>query len=204
MYWCNAHSRNRNRNRKGDKPMADFPLHDEQSAPELARQHFPGIRDAMGFVPNVFRKLAEEPAALEAYLDLDQLLDQSVLTAPEKQVALLAASRVNLCHYCVAAHSGGAKKAGVDGAVIKALRDGRELPDAKLEAVRAFTERVVEDRGFVSEEALQAFLNVGYTPRHVIAVILAVTMKTLSNYTNHIAEPPLDEQLKPLAWQPAS
>ena len=26
-------------------------------------------------------------------------------------------------------------------------------------------------------------------------------MKTLSNYTNHVAETPLDEPFKPMAWE---
>jgi len=37
----------------------------------------------------------------------------------------------------------------------------------------------------------------------VLEVLLGVAMKTLSNYTNHIAETPLDAQLQPFAWEPA-
>lgn len=182
--------------------MTRFPLHDETTAPEAARPMFARVTGSMGFMPNVFRRLAEEPAALEAYLDIDRLLDGSALQAGEKQVVLLTASRVNGCDYCVAAHTGGSMKAGLDDATIKALRAGADLPDARLDALRRFTEEMVRERGFVSDTAMQDFLGAGYTPQHVLAVILAVAMKTISNYANHITKPPLDSQLESFAWSP--
>lgn len=182
--------------------MSKFPVHDETTAPQAAVPRFAQIKERMGFVPNVLRTLAEEPAALDAYLDIDRRLDESAFTPAEKQVALLTVSRVNRCDYCVAAHSAGAKKAGLDEASIQALRGGEPLPDEKLEALRVFTEHMVRERGFVSEDVLGAFLDAGYSTRHVLAVVMAISLKTLSNYTNHMAATPLDEPLRPLAWTP--
>jgi hypothetical protein len=36
----------------------------------------------------------------------------------------------------------------------------------------------------------------------VLEVILGVAMKTISNYSNHIAETPLDEAFAGAAWKP--
>ena len=49
---------------------------------------------------------------------------------------------------------------------------------------------------------LQKFLAAGYEPAQVFEVLVGVAMKTLSNYSNHIADTPLDTQLQPLAWEP--
>ena len=34
----------------------------------------------------------------------------------------------------------------------------------------------------------------------ILEVLVGVTMKTLSNYTNHIVDTPLDEQFAAFAW----
>ena len=58
--------------------------------------------------------------------------------------------------------------------------------------------------GFVSEEEKFAFLEAGYTKQNILEVLLVIGMKTLSNYTNHIAETPLDTAFEPAKWQKAA
>jgi alkylhydroperoxidase family enzyme len=77
------------------------------------------------------------------------------------------------------------------------------LADPALEAVRALTESIVAERGFVPEDQVDAFLAAGHTRRQVFDVILGVGVKTLSNYTNHIAHTPLDPAWAGQEWQPA-
>ena len=47
---------------------------------------------------------------------------------------------------------------------------------------------------------MAAFLNAGYTRTQVLEVVLGVGVKTLSNYTNHIADTPLDAAFAKAAW----
>lgn len=180
-----------------------FTLHDEDSAPEAARIHFEQAQQAFGFVPNLYRVMAEAPPLLEAYKTIGDLFDQTSLSPVERQVVLLSVSRVNGCEYCVAAHSGIARMQGADEAVVQAIREGRPVPDEKLEALRRFSEAVVLKRGRPEDEDVQAFLAAGYTKANVLEVVLGVGMKTLSNYTNHLADTPLDDAFKPLAWRKA-
>ena len=58
--------------------------------------------------------------------------------------ATAAASARNGCVYCVAAHSSGARMAKLDKDAIAEIRDGTPIADAKLQALRAFTEAVLE------------------------------------------------------------
>jgi len=59
---------------------------------------------------------------------------------------------------------------------------------------------VVEQRGRVSGKAVDNFISAGYSRSQVLDVVLGVTMKTLSNYANHIIHAPLDSQFQAEAW----
>ncbi len=114
---------------------------------------------------------------------------------------LLTASRLNGCEYCVAAHSTVAKLSEVPASVVNAVREDRPLEDPRLEALSQFTRLVVEQRGWVGEAAVDAFIDAGFTRAQVLEVVLGVAMKTLSNYTNHLAEPALDAAFAGEEWR---
>lgn len=183
--------------------MPSFTIHTIDSAPAAARGTLEAARKKFGFLPNLLGELAAAPSALNAYVTLNELLAGSSLRAVEQQVVLIAASVVNGCTYCVAAHTAGLKSAGLPDDQIEALQEGRPLADNRLQALRALTIAIVDRRGRVSEGELQQFLNAGFTQEQVLEVLVGIAMKTLSNYTNHIAETPLDTQLQPFAWEPA-
>ncbi|MEM9842424.1 MAG: carboxymuconolactone decarboxylase family protein, partial [Pseudomonadota bacterium] len=86
--------------------------------------------------------------------------------------------------------------------VIEAVREDRAIDDPKLEALRLFTKKVVIDRGFVSDTDVDAFLQTGYDRAAVLAVIVGVALKVISNYTNHVAETPVNDAFQKHAWTP--
>jgi alkylhydroperoxidase family enzyme len=88
--------------------------------------------------------------------------------------------------------------------VVQAIRAGRPIVDYKLEALRRFTAAVVTMRGWPSEADTRGFLDAGYTRAQILEVVLGVGMKTLSNYTNHIADTPLDHAFAKAAWSKAA
>ena len=181
--------------------MFELTVHTPDSAPEGSRAILEGAQRAMGFVPNLYGVFAGAPAALTGYTGLGQAFEQSSFSATERQVVLLAASAENGCEYCMAAHSTLAAMQQVAPDVVEALRDLEPLTDPKLEALRTFTLRVVQDRGRVPQDAIGAFLAAGYGQAQVLEVVLGVAMKTLSNYTNHLASTPLDAAFEPRAWR---
>jgi len=177
-----------------------YTIHTAETAPERAREVLEQTQKAYGFLPNLLGVMAEAPALLEAYRMLGGLFEQTTLTATERQIVLLAASYENECTYCMAAHSAIAGMQSVSQEVIDALRTGRDIPDTRLQALRAFAAAVTTSRGWPAEEILQAFFDAGYGNRQALEVILGIGMKTLSNYTNHLAETPLDMQFESLSW----
>jgi uncharacterized peroxidase-related enzyme len=178
--------------------MSPFIVHTKQSAPAQSVELLVNAEKAFGFIPNLLGVFAESPAVLKAYLQLDQTLDGSSLTPVERQVAILAISRFNECHYCVAAHSVIADLQKVPAEVVEAIRTDQPIGDARLEALRTFATTTVEKRGWVSENEVTAFLEA-----QVLEVVLAIGFKTLSNYVNHIAGTPLDQAFVGQAWQPS-
>lgn len=74
----------------------------------------------------------------------------------------------------------------------------------KFEALRRFSIRVNESRGWVDQSDLDALFDAGYTKQTVFEVILGTSLKVMSNYVNHVARTPLDEPFKADAWPSTS
>lgn len=178
----------------------DFQVHDTQSAPAASRETLQKVEKKYGFLPQLMGVLSESPTALKAYATVSEIFEGSSLTPVEKQVVLLSVSFVNECDYCMSAHSTLAGMVNMPQDVLEALRTGEPISDSKLEALRRFTTRVVEGRGWLDDAEVKAFLNTGYSRENVLEVLVGVTQKTLSNYTNHIAETPLDDAFANQKW----
>jgi len=180
--------------------MTRFKQHTVESAPDGAKDLLAAQKDKLGFVSNLYATLAEAPPALEAYLKLGEIFGRSSLSSAEQNVVWLAAAAENECHYCVAAHTGIARQAGLEVQAIDAIREGDPIDDDRLQALRAFTETVIRERGWVEGEPVEDFLAAGFTRANVLEVVLGVAHKTLSNYINHFADTPLDQAFAKFSW----
>lgn len=167
---------------------------DKSTAPESARPLLASAEAAMGMVPNMYARMALAPGLLGTYMDgYRRFREESGFTPAEQEVVFLTISKENGCEYCVAAHSFLADKASaVDPAVTDAIRDDSVIPDPALAALSTFTRHLVATRGRPTTRAAAAFLAAGYRETQILYVLLAVAVKTISNYSNHMFETPLD------------
>ena len=185
--------------------MTKFEKFDESNAPAEAVPLIEKSKAAFGRLPGLHAVMAGAPALLDGYQVLHRLFaEETSFDADEKTVVWQTINVAHECHYCVPAHTGIAKAMKVSDEISYALRDETPLPSAKLEALRSFTLVMLESRGRPSEAQMQAFLDAGYNQRHVLEIILGLAQKVMSNYTNHIAETPVDEGMKKFAWTPKS
>lgn len=150
--------------------------------------------------PNV--QHTETTAFVESYMTMMRIFEKTALTPTEREIILMTNNRLNGCAYCMAAHTTVAKISGVDADVIDALRAGTALADPKLDALRTFAVIINENRGWATEEQVDALIAAGYTKQTVLEVITGTALKVLSNYTTHIVVPPLDKAFEPVAWSP--
>lgn len=186
--------------------IKDLIPHTIETASGKAKALLQSAKEKFGFVPNMYGGMAHEPALFEAYVSgYNAFRAESGFTPVEQEVIFLVASRENGCTYCVAAHSFVADKmSGVPTEITDAIRDGRSIPDAKLAALARFTEKMVLSRGNPSEADVSAFKAAGYSERNILGVILAISVKTLSNYTNHVFHTPVDATFAPRVWKQAT
>ncbi len=184
--------------------MTEFTLHTEDTAPEASKPLLADSKKSFGRIPGLHAVMAEAPGLLEAYKAAHELVVNSSFDKDEITVVWQSVNVEHACHYCVPAHTGIAKSMGVSDDISDALRNETPLLNARLEALRTFTLSVVRDRGNVDDNAVQAFLDTGFTQRQILEVILGVSQKVMSNYTNHLANTPVDAPNRRFDWQKAA
>jgi len=180
--------------------MTQFPMHSVETAPEGSREILAQAQKRGGRVVNMLGVMAESPVMLKSYMAMASLLAQGSLSPTELQVVMFTANIENGCAYCVAAHTAEAMHQKVAPKVIQALREGRDLDDSKLEALRRLARALVIGRGTVGGAELEQAMAAGYTHAQVLEVITAIAAKTITNYADHLARPPLDASFERFAW----
>lgn len=165
------------------------------SAEGQAKELLQSAKQSLGFVPNMYAGMARLPGVLSTYLHgYEQFRASSGLTPTEQEVIFLVVSRENGCGYCTAAHSMLADQmSGVPADVLEAVRQNKPIPDQRLAALAEFVKVMFDSRGKPSQADVKTFLDAGFAESHILAVVLALAVKTLSNYSNHVGQPEIDQ-----------
>jgi uncharacterized peroxidase-related enzyme len=175
---------------------------DVDSARPREREVLDGALKQVGFIPNMYANMVNAPALLETYLlGYSRFREEAGFTPAEQEVVFLSISFENSCSYCMAAHSTIAdNKSKVPVEVTNAIRRGEAIPDVKLRALSELTRTLVAKRGLPAPADVQPFLAAGYTERQILYVVLAIAVKTLSNYSNHLFDTEVDAIFAKRAW----
>lgn len=178
-----------------------FTYHTVETAPEKSKHLMEKSLAGFGRLPDMHAILAESPSAYEAYLTTMSLFgNETSFTPTEQQVVFMTMNYENKCHYCVPGHTILMKKQNIDDTIIEALREGTPLGDAKLEALRTYTRDVWNTRGRIGDDKVQAFLDAGYTQADALSVLVGISAKVISNFTNAITHTRLNEVASQHAW----
>ncbi len=161
------------------------------AAPTAAQPLLEGARKQLGSVPNLFRVIANSPAALAGYFGLNSALVGGALDAKTRERIALAVAETNGCGYCLAAHTFLGRNAKLDDAEITANRSGRSN-DPKADAAIRFAVRVVTERGHVSDADVASVKAAGYCDAEIVEIVLHVALNTLTNYVNEVAGTEID------------
>lgn len=163
-----------------------------EAAPAATHAHLSAVEKQLGSVPNLFRVIANSPAALDGFLSLSGALGKGTLPAPTRERIALAVAEVNGCGYCLSAHAYlGKALAKLDDAEIAANRRGTS-GDAKAAAAVAFAARVARERGHVSDADIAALREAGYDDGQVVEIVLHVALNSFTNYLNEVAKTAID------------
>ncbi|MEP6563944.1 MAG: carboxymuconolactone decarboxylase family protein [Mesorhizobium sp.] len=162
------------------------------AAPAAAQPMLQAVEKQLGIAPNLFRMVANSPAALEGYLGMSGALAKGRLPAPTRERIALAVAEINGCNYCLSAHTYlGKNLAKLDDAEMIANRNGGST-DPKAAAAVRFAAKVAHNRGHIGDEDLSAVRLAGYDDAQIIEIVQHVALNTWTNYINEVAKTEID------------
>jgi len=176
-----------------------FPIHTQETAPAQTKEVLDWYQENFQMVPHLAGVMAESPALIRSYWELQKNLDAiGSLTPAENNIVQMSIAFENKCQYCVAGHTmAGRMFFDSTEDQLQSLRSGSPLEDPKLETLRTFAISVYESKGRISDAELRAFYDAGYTRKQALDVVANIAAKVMTNYTNQVALTPVDEQFKP-------
>lgn len=149
------------------------------------------INGAFGVTPNMFRAVANSPAALRSMWSSFVALGHGSIDAKlGEQIAVAVADR-NACEYCLAAHTALGRKAGASAEEMSAAQAGQSQ-DPKTRAALRFALKVVDQRAQVSAADVQQLRDVGFVDEQVVELLAHVALNLFTNYVNIAFAVPVD------------
>ena len=129
---------------RGSKEQNRVQRVDPDPATGAIRKLFAEMVTKFAFVPNLFRVLANAPAALEGLMGLSAALAHGALDEKTREQLALAIAESNLCAYCLNEHTALAAKIGLSQAEIgDAIRasaaNPERMPSSNWRAASSFS-----------------------------------------------------------------
>jgi len=149
------------------------------------------IRAAFGMTPNMFRAVANSPAALTTMWGAFTALGGGVIPAELGEKIAVAIADQNGCEYCLSAHTLLGTKAGASPAQMAEAQAGRS-EDPATAAALAFALTLVRQRGRVTSADVDALRDAGFDDRQIVEIIAHVALNLFTNYVNVALQVPVD------------
>ncbi len=181
--------------------MPTYQIHTIASAPEKSKSVLEQLQEALGVIPNLAAAIANSPKLIAAFAGVFQQVHSSSLTEQEIQIVLLTDAVTNSSPYAVAFHTALAINEGVSSEETDAIRERRSPKDRRFAALSTLAKTLIEKRGHLGEQQLDAFISAGFTKEQILEVIAVVAASTITNYAGNIANPPLEDRFQQFAWR---
>ena len=171
--------------------MSRVNLVDRATANGATRTLLDQIDGAFGVTPNMFRAVANSPAALASMWGSFGALGKGVLGAKlGEQIAVAVANR-NACSYCLSAHTVLGRKAGASAEEMAAAQVGKSS-DGRTAAALAFALKLVDRRGAVEDADVRALREAGFGDEEIVEIVAHVALNLFTNYVNVALAVPVD------------
>ncbi len=164
----------------------------EEVEPEDADAFTRKLYKRVGMVPNLYIQMANSAMVFDGFLKLNAALEGAKLDKKLREMVYLCTSQINNCEYCQASHTSMAVDHGV--MTTEESIDARkgESADPKIDALLKFSKELVENRGHITDAALDKVREQGFGDEEIVEAIGTVGMATLSNYIAIVGQPDLD------------
>ena len=155
------------------------------------RKLYDGLKSAIGAVPNIYRGVANSPAALDVLLGMGAKLREGGLTGAQTEAVKLVVSQTYGCTYCLAAHTLVGKKAGLTEADTLAIRRGTNA-DPGLSALVRFVNAAIQPTARSSDEELNAIRGAGFSDAQITEILMVLAQTVFTTLFNRVNQTELD------------
>jgi len=164
-----------------------------QTVPTVSQPLLAQIHQAFGATPNMFKAVANSPAALQSMWAAFGALGKGTLGSKlGEQIAVAIANR-NRCEYCLAAHTVLGQQAGATATEMASAQAGQS-DDARTAAALRFALKVVEQRAQLDDADVAALRSVGFGDEQIVEILAHVALNLFTNYINVALDVPVDFQ----------
>lgn len=164
-------------------------------APEQAsgrvKELYDGLQAAIGAVPNIYRGVANSPAALDVLLGIGAKLREGGLTGAQTEAVKLVVSQIYGCNYCLAAHTLVGKKAGLTEADTLAIRRGT-VADPGLAALVRFVNVAIQPGGRIADDDLNAIRGAGFSDAQITEILMLLAQTVFTTLFNRVNRTEVD------------
>jgi len=154
-----------------------------QTVPTTSQPLLAQIHQVFGATPNMFKAVANSPAALQSMWAAFGALGKGTLGSKlGEQIAVAIANR-NRCEYCLAAHTVLGQQAGATATEMASAQAGQS-DDARTAAALRFALKVVEQRAQLDDADVAALRSVGFGDEQIVEILAHVALNLFTNYIN--------------------
>ena len=169
-----------------------FPTPSEDELPERLQGLFAKAREAVGFVPNVFRSYSYRPERFSAWFAHYKQLHEPTehLDAADREMIAVVVSAWNRCTYCVVSHGHALAQALGGDAAARVLADHIAVNwrhadlDARRRAICAYAEKLTARPHEMAEDDLVELETHGLGKHEIWDV---AEIASMYNFTNRMA-----------------
>ena len=152
--------------------------------PDMAA-YFAKCEEKLGFVPNVLKAYAFDPAKLSAFVAMynDLMLAPSGLSKLEREMIAVAVSSHNRCYYCLVAHGAAVRQLSSDpvlGELMAMNFRAARLSDRES-AMLDFAVKLTAEPWRIEEDDRAALRGVGFSDRDIWDIAAVAGFFNMSN-----------------------
>ncbi len=162
-----------------------------EQAEGRVRELYDGLGKTIGAVPNIYRGVANSPAALDVLLGMGAKLREGGLSGAETEAIKLVVAQAYGCNYCLAAHTFVGRKAGLSEEDTLAIRRGT-IGVPRLAALTRFVSKAIQPAGQISDEDLAAIRAAGFNDGQITEVLMVLAQTVFTTLFNRVNRTEID------------
>lgn len=146
------------------------------------------VQKETGSIGNMMKVMANSPTLLKTWLTLHSVVGAGHLPAATRERLAIATAQLNGCEYCLSAHTFlGGRVAKLDKSELDAARRG-ESADPHVSAILKLSTAIAANGGAVEASEIDTARAAGVTDDEIGEVVANLTLNTLTNYFNVLAD----------------